>query len=221
MAILKLEDKMSEAFQMDYPEHFPKKTRYTYADLAEWPESIRAELHGGELRMLAAPSPAHQEISMNLSRILSTFLLEKPCKVYAAPFDVRLFPREDLSDNIVVQPDLSVVCDSSKIDKRGCAGAPDMVIEILSPANTSYDILYKYDRYLNAGVREYWVIDPEKKLLTVHLLEQGRYAVSYYGLKDSGIPYPKDADIENFSRDIAPVSVLPGLVIDLKTIFPL
>jgi Uma2 family endonuclease len=211
---------MSEAFQTDYPEDFLQKVSYTYADLAEWPESIRAELHGGELRMPAAPSPVHQEISSNLHGTIWNFLKGKPCKVYSAPFDVRLFPKEDLSDNIVVQPDLSVVCDSSRIDSRGCAGAPDMVIEILSPANTSYDILYKYDRYLKAGVREYWLIDPEKKLLTVHLLEQGRYTVSYYGLKDSTTPYPKDADIEKFSRDIAPVSILPGLSIDLKTIFP-
>jgi Uma2 family endonuclease len=126
----------------------------------------------------------------------------KPCKVYAAPFSVRLFPAADLSDDTVVEPDIVVVCDSRKLDDRGCNGAPDLIIEILSPSTTRHDKILKFRKYREAGVREYWVLSPEEKNFVVYILKNGEYAASAYD-------------------DTVPVAVLPGCEIDLKTVFGL
>ena len=115
-----------------------ENTRYTFADCLTWDESNRIELINGEAIMMAASSSIHQEISMEISRQLANYLEGKECRVYPAPFDVRLFEKEgDNPDDIdtVVEPDITVVCDRSKIDSHGCKGAPDLIVEILSPSS--------------------------------------------------------------------------------------
>jgi Uma2 family endonuclease len=179
-----------------------ERTYYTYADILEWDESVRAEIIDGELYMMALPSTFHQEISMELSGQLGNFLKGKPCKAFAAPFGVRLFPREDLSDNTLVEPDIALICDRSKIDERGCNGAPDLIIEILSPSNGRHDLVLKFNKYLEAGVREYWIVDPVEQAVQAHILDNGRYVTNIYDDKAQ-----------------VPVSVLPGCVIDLPAVF--
>jgi Uma2 family endonuclease len=176
-----------------------EKSHYTYADYLEWETDKRYELMGGTAYMMAAPSAIHQQISMELSIQFGSFLRGKPCQVFAAPFDVRLFPEEDNSDDTVLQPDLLVVCDKRKISSGSCNGPPDMVVEILSPSNTQVEILKKFNYYLDAEVREYWVVSPELKTVQVHVLDTGHFVT---------IMYDKDK--------VIPVSVLPGLSIDLK-----
>jgi Uma2 family endonuclease len=176
---------------------------YTYADMLEWDESLRAEIIDGEIYMMAPPAREHQDISGELHGQLWTFLKGKPCKVYPAPFGVRLFPKDDLSDDTVVEPDIVVVCDHSKLDDRGCNGAPDLVIEILSPSNTQRDRIVKFRKYLAAGVREYWVVDPGQKTVEVHILNAVQYVTTVYDAADE-----------------APVSVLPGCSIKLRDVFP-
>jgi Uma2 family endonuclease len=154
---------------------------YTYADILEWDEGERCELIDGELVMLAAPSRVHQEVLGEIFSQIHGFLKGKPCKVYPAPFGVRLFPKEDNSDDVFFEPDITVVCDPAKLDDRGCNGAPDLVVEILSPSTIKNDLLYKLNKYREAGVREYWIADPEGKTLSANVLEQGRYILTEYG----------------------------------------
>jgi Uma2 family endonuclease len=175
---------------------------YTYADYLEWDEDERYEIIDGEAYMMATPSRIHQEISGNFYYALRSFLEDKPCKVYTAPFSVRLFPTKDNSDDTVVEPDITVVCDPSKLDDRGCNGAPDFIIEILSPSTARYDRIVKFNKYREAGVKEYWIIDPEEKAVFAHILKNGQYTAAVYD--DTGT---------------APVTVLPGCEIELKTVF--
>lgn len=127
--------------------------------------------------MAPAPSPRHQEWVGEVFRQIADALEGKPCRVYLAPFDVRL-PRDDeADDNIdtVVQPDLSVICDPSKIDQRGCRGAPDWVIEVLSPSTAGHDMIVKRDIYERHGVREYWIVHPTDRVVTIYTLIDGAY----------------------------------------------
>ncbi|GHV81220.1 hypothetical protein AGMMS49944_30110 [Spirochaetia bacterium] len=179
-----------------------EKTHYTYADYLAWETDKRYELMDGAAYMMASPSVIHQDISMELSRQISTFLLGKPCKVFAAPLDVRLFPRKDHTDDTVLQPDLLVVCDKTRLSKGSCDGAPDLVIEIVSPSNTVQELLRKFNYYLDAGVREYWVVNPDTQTVQVHVLENGHFISTIYK-KDSAIP----------------VSILPGLEVDLTSLW--
>jgi Uma2 family endonuclease len=176
---------------------------YTYADILQWEEGGRYELFDGEALMLAAPSRVHQEVLGALFNRLYNFLEGKTCKVYPAPFGVRLFPREDDSDDVFFEPDITVICDPAKLDDRGCKGAPDLVVEILSPSSLKNDLLYKLNKYLEAGVREYWIVDPGEKTLSVNILEQGRYTLKEYAA---------DAEVE--------AAALPGFRLELKSIFP-
>jgi len=194
-----------------------EKRQFTYADYLKWPEDVRVEIIYGIAHLMAPPLTRHQEISMELSRILAQFLKGKTCKVFAAPFGVRLFPKKDHSDNTVVEPDIVVICDSSKIDERGCNGAPDLVIEILSPSTRKKDKTLKFELYLKAKVREYWVVSPENKEIEVHLLESDSTAC-YYSTKLYGINDPDDED-KTIIPEIVPVSVLPGLEINTRDIF--
>ncbi|MDR1931698.1 MAG: Uma2 family endonuclease, partial [Spirochaetales bacterium] len=116
-----------------------EESHYTYADYLEWGEDVRAEIIDGEVFMMSPPLRAHQGILGNLFFKLAAFLEGKPCEVYPAPFGVRLFPKNDFSDDTVLEPDIVVVCDLSKLDDRGCNGAPDLIIEILSPSNARHD----------------------------------------------------------------------------------
>jgi len=148
--------------------------RYTYADYLKWPEDERWEIIDGiPYNMSPAPSWRHQAISMALSVKFYNYLQDKPCEVFAAPFDVRI-PEEGESDDeasTVVQPDIIVVCDKTKLDSRGCKRAPDLVVEILSPYTAQKDITKKFERYERARIREYWVIRPEE--MTVMVFELG------------------------------------------------
>ena len=156
----------------------PKKP-YTYADYASWGDDLRCELIDGEIVVMDAPSFDHQSVLMELSRQLANFLVGKKCVVLPAPFDVCLNSLGD-EDTTVVQPDIVVICDDSLLDKKRCNGAPDMVIEILSPSTASHDRIKKLNKYLEAGVREYWIVDPEFKTVNVHILENGKYILYTY-----------------------------------------
>jgi len=179
-----------------------KEEYYTYADYLGWDENFRAELHDGELVMMSPPLRVHQGIVTQLVYQLESYLKGKKCKVYPAPFAVRLFPEKDDSDTMVFEPDIVVVCDSEKLDAKGCNGPPDLVIEIISPSTAKYDRIYKFRKYQKAGVREYWIVDPETKSAQVCILENGRYVVSAYD-----------------ETEKVPVFVLDGCEIDLPEVF--
>ena len=153
---------------------------YTYADYLKWRFEEQLELIQGRIfKMSPAPSPFHQEICSNLNREFSIYLQKKKCKVYPAPFDVR-FPgkkyTKDSDITTVVQPDLSIVCDLSKIDERGCVGAPDLIVEVLSGGNSKKEIKLKYELYQEAGVKEYWIVYPAEQSVAVFLLnKKGAY----------------------------------------------
>jgi Uma2 family endonuclease len=180
---------------------------YTYADYFNWQLDERLELIKGKIfRMTPAPNRIHQEISLSVSLKLGNYLKDKPCKVYTAPFDVRL-PRtskEDSAIYTVVQPDICVICDLSKLDDRGCIGAPDIVVEILSIGNNKKELRNKYDVYQEAGVKEYWVIHPSERTFLK------------YTLGEDGMFHPSKLLI---SGDQVTTGILPGFMIDLAEIF--
>ena len=151
--------------------------KYSYADFLTWDESERWEIIDGVPYMQATPSRAHQEILGELLRQFANFLKDKPCKVYPAPFCVRLDTQKNNEDvKKVVEPDITIVCNNSKLDKAGCKGAPDMVIEILSPSTRRHDKIRKFNLYEKSGVKEYWLVDPDEKIVTVFTLQDdGRY----------------------------------------------
>ncbi|MDR0443613.1 MAG: Uma2 family endonuclease [Treponema sp.] len=150
---------------------------WTYKDYKEWElkPGERFELIDGIAYAMAAPNTEHQGILSTLHGEFYIFLKGKKCRPFAAPFDVRLFYEEDESDDTVVQPDLVVVCDPKKLGKEGCRGAPDLAVEILSPSNTAIEMHRKLNLYREAGVREYWIIDPEEKIAEIYCLEGDRY----------------------------------------------
>lgn len=143
----------------------PKEERYTLADMLAWETEKRYELIDGiPYLMSPGPSRRHQRIGREIYRQISTYLLGKTYEVYIAPFDVRLFEQSGEgpeSVDTVVRPDISVICDTEKLDETGCKGAPDLVIEVLSPSTHNRDRLTKFNLYQRAGVREYWIVDPQ------------------------------------------------------------
>ncbi len=146
---------------------------YSYADYLKWKFEERVELIRGRIMKMTAPNRRHQDVSGNLFLSIATFLKGRKCKVYSAPFDVRLTRSNKLSDEEiknVVQPDICVVCDESKLDDKGCIGAPDLIIEILSPGNSKKEIRLKHELYEEAGVQEYWIINPVEENVAVLLL---------------------------------------------------
>jgi Uma2 family endonuclease len=180
---------------------------YTYADYLKWEPDKRCEIINGRAYMMSPPSVSHQAISRELLLQFGIFLKARPCRIFTAPLDVRLFPQEDNRDNIVVQPDLLVVCDASKLaDGKSCRGAPDMVVEILSPSNTANPLLLKFNYYLAAGVKEYWLIIPETKSVHMHILEKGDAAGRYISTVHLNV-------------EVLDVSILPGLRIDFTSIW--
>ncbi len=177
-----------------------KEKRYTYADYLQWPDDTRYELIDGEVfRLAPTPLIEHQEVAGEVYCQLRNQLDGKPCRPYIAPVDVRL-PRKDEADaaiDTVVQPDVLVVCDPSKIDRRGVRGAPDWLLEVLSPSTAAHDQIAKLRTYERAGVREYWLVHPGDRTLTVYVLETGQYGrPDIYELKDA-----------------TPIGVLPGVAI--------
>jgi Uma2 family endonuclease len=163
------------------------KRRLTYADYKAWElaPGERFELIYGEPYAMAAPNASHQAILAELSAQFVVYLRGKPCKVYPAPFDVRLCYEEDESDDTVVQPDLSVICDKERRGPEGGRGAPDLAVEILSPSNTAGEMSRKFSLYRNAGVREYWVVYPEEKSLLVHSFNKDQISTRAYNFPDT------------------------------------
>ncbi len=167
-----------------------KEERYTYADYLTWDDNHRWEIINGKaINMPPAPSRKHQALSVELVSQIHTQLKGKTCEVYHAPFDVRLVfgtPKEGDIDN-VVQPDISVICDPAKLDDKGCLGAPDLVIEILSPSTSRKDKMDKFFLYEHCGVKEYWLISPDDKMVEVFKLgEDGSFGrPDLYSEKDT------------------------------------
>ena len=156
---------------------------YTEKDYYSLPEDIRAELIGGQLYYMSAPSRIHQEILNSINNTIYNYIRSRNgnCKVYPAPFAVKLFADDDKT---VVEPDISVICDPDKLTDRGCTGAPDWIVEITSPSTASHDHIRKLHLYADAGVREYWIIDPEKKSIYVYHLEETKFETTAYTFKD-------------------------------------
>ena len=155
--------------------------RYTYADYLTWELDQMVELIKGKVfRFAAAPRTNHQRVSGKIFAALFTFLQAKPCEAFSAPFDVRLPGRSLKNEDIdtVVQPDLCVICDPEKLDELGCIGAPDLIVEILSPGNNRKELQNKYEVYEESGVTEYWIIHPDQGTLLIHVLENGKYTPS-------------------------------------------
>ena len=179
---------------------------YTYADYLLWRFKEQVELLRGKLfKMSPAPREIHQRVLNEINFELMSFFRNKTCRVYPAPFDVRL-PTKGIADNqiyTIVQPDLCVVCDLEKIDGRGCIGAPDLVVEILSPSNSRKDLKDKYEIYEEAGVPEYWIVDPDNKAFYRYVLQEGVYI---------GLPPVCEGDVFRSRK-------FPEMEIDTKLIF--
>lgn len=179
-----------------------EKGKYTFADYLSWSEDERIEIiHGEAIVAQAAPSPVHQEVIVSICTQIYNYLEGKRCKVYPAPFAVYL--DDDEQDTTVVEPDISIVCDLSKIDDHGCKGAPDMIAEVLSPSTTKRDRFVKLKLYQQAGVKEYWIVDPIEKSIQVFLLDGSHYTVEGFYIKG----------------DIAKVGILQDCNIDLSKVF--
>lgn len=180
---------------------------YSYKDYLNWPDSERWELIGGvAFNMTPAPSRKHQKVLAALLSEIYIFLKGKDCEVYGAPFDVRLPEGGEKDEEIktVVQPDLVVVCDKSKLDDRGCKGSPDLVVEIVSPSTASKDYIEKLALYERYGVKEYWIVHPADEIVMVYKPVEDR----------------KYGRAEIFARnDKVGVGIFDGLEIDLKEVF--
>jgi Uma2 family endonuclease len=183
---------------------------YSYADYLTWKFDEVVELIKGKIfkKAAAAPKRIHQKVSIKIASKLYTFLEGKQCQVYDAPFDVR-FPKgskEDHKIHDVVQPDICVICDPEKLDERGCIGAPDLIVEILSPGNSKTELKHKFELYESQGVREYWIIHPENQNILIYTLTNGKYVPS--PLLTSGDVIESVAvegfklDLEEFFKDI-------------------
>ncbi|MCK5098813.1 MAG: Uma2 family endonuclease [Desulfobacteraceae bacterium] len=193
--------------------------KFTYKDYSSWPEDERWELIDGiAYDMCAAPSSWHQRISFKLSTLIGIFLQNSPCEAFSAPLDVILptFPiiNEDEIDTIV-QPDISVICAPSKIVEKGCLGAPDLIIEILSPSTSKKDLNEKFQLYEKHGVKEYWVVDPGNKYIQIfHLQSEGKDSGKY----DDGTLVPP-ANWRKDKNTIAESVVLEGFQVDITELF--
>lgn len=152
---------------------------YSYADYLQWKFEERVELIKGKLLKMTAPNRMHQTVSGNLFFRIRSFLENQQCKVYHAPFDVRLPKKGETDDKkifTVVQPDICVICDEQKLDDKGCIGAPDLIVEILSPGNSRKEVRIKYELYEEAGVKEYWIVNPAEENIAVLLLNnEGKF----------------------------------------------
>ncbi|MCC8103397.1 MAG: Uma2 family endonuclease [Clostridiales bacterium] len=175
----------------------PKEQIHTIDDIYNLPDELRAELIDGQIYYMSPPSRKHQRILLSLGRKIADYIDEKEgtCEVNITPFAVFL----NADDSIYLEPDLSVVCDPNKLTDRGCEGAPDWIIEVVSPGSRQNDYLVKLFKYRSAGVREYWLVDPDKNRITVYDFignEQNEYAFS----------------------DTVPVAIYPGFSIDFSQI---
>ncbi|HBV87624.1 MAG TPA: Uma2 family endonuclease [Desulfosporosinus sp.] len=183
------------------------KSLYTYQDYLTWPSDERWELIDGiAYNMTPAPSSNHQRVIRELSTIFNIFLKGKSCEIFPAPFDVRL-PKQGEDEQLaktVVQPDLTLICNKQFVDRNGCTGCPDLVIEVTSPSTMQLDLKVKFRRYEIAGVKEYWIVHPEGRTIVVYILGSD----DKYGRPNVYT-----------TNDQLPVNVVPDLIIDLNDIF--
>lgn len=181
---------------------------YTYSDYLSWRWSEMVELIQGKIYKMSAPTSTHQTVTGELFRQIANHLKGKKCKVFVAPFDVRLpkstYKKQDDEITTVVQPDICVICNPTKIDEKGCLGAPDWIIEILSKNTSQKDLREKFEVYQEAGVNEYWIVHPNEQTVFIYLLESGKY-------KSTDHPYVKDDKVASLT--------LPELEIDLGEVF--
>ena len=185
----------------------PKETKkHTYADYLSWPENERWEIVDGIPYLQSAPKWQHQRISSELHRQLSNFLIDKPCWVFASPFDLCLAEYEENDDDIsnILQPDIVIVCDQTKLRKTGYFGIPDFIIEISSPSTARQDRVVKFNKYEKAGVAEYWIVEPEGKYINVFTLQENKR----YGRPEA---YTEEDKVQ--------LSLFPDLIIDLAAVF--
>ncbi|POZ51079.1 Uma2 family endonuclease [Methylovulum psychrotolerans] len=184
---------------------------YSYADYLTWQFDEAVELIKGKISLMCpAPNVKHQRISWRLNGALFNYFESKPCQAFAAPFDVRLYDRRksllaDKEVTTVVQPDICVICDSSKLDEQGCNGAPDWIIEILSKGNSKKEVKTKHALYAESGVKEYWLVFPYEEVISQFVLDDG---AQQYRLLNS------------YAGDDKAVSYLfPDLAVDLAVLF--
>ena len=177
----------------------PQEKLYTVEDYWNLPkEEQYVELFDGHIYSMSPPSRIHQKILSNLLVDITNYIHSNngDCEVYPAPFAVQL--KED--ENTIVEPDISVICDPNKLTDRGCTGAPDWIIEIVSPSNSSHDYVWKLNKYLNAGVREYWIVDPMKNRILVYNFDGDSTELSSYSFHETvKVGIYKDLSID-FSR---------------------
>ncbi|WP_194778505.1 Uma2 family endonuclease [Pararhodonellum marinum] len=163
-------------------EPFTEYGVYSYADYLTWELDEMVEIIKGRVFRSAAAAPRriHQKISGNVFAKLHNYLSKHPCEVYEAPFDVRLPVQSKKNEDIctVIQPDICVICDKGKLDEFGCIGAPDLIVEILSPGNNKKELQHKYEVYKESGVKEYWIIHPSELTLLVYTLVDKKYVSS-------------------------------------------
>lgn len=177
---------------------------YTEEDYYATGEDEHVELIDGRFYMMAAPDRTHQEIITEVVSVIRNHIRERngSCKVYPAPFGVKLSKNK----SNIVEPDVTVICDHDKLTKRGCEGAPDWIIEVVSPSDPGHDYVKKLNLYDDAGVREYWIADPMTKRVHVYRLEEGSFGVAVYTFRDripSGI-------FEDLTIDFAAIDDLLG-----------
>ena len=179
--------------------------KYSYADLLNFPEDKRYEIIDGDLYLMSAPTVIHQGILGEILYQIKNYLKGKKCKVFSSPIDVRLSgEKDDTKEFNVVQPDLLIVCDENKIQKNCILGAPDFIVEILSPSTSSMDRVKKFNLYQKFGVKEYWIVAPEEKNISVFLLnKEGIYTI------------PK----AYYLTDKVPVNITRDLYIDLNNYY--
>lgn len=165
------------------PEASASANIYTAQDYYALPEHVRAELIDGQFYYMSAPGRIHQEILNFILTEINIYIRSRKssCKVYPAPFSVKLFQSDDKT---VVEPDISVICDPNKLTDRGCTGAPDWITEIISPSTSSHDYIRKLNLYAKAGVKEYWIIDPRNEKIFIYHLEQADVKTDSYNFHD-------------------------------------
>jgi Uma2 family endonuclease len=201
---------ISEEEKDQVQEPFTEYGVYSYADYLTWEIDEMVELIKGKVFRSAAAAPRrrHQEVNGKLYAMMFSHLHHKTCKVFIAPFDVRLPVKSKKNEEIftVVQPDICVVCDRSKLDEAGCLGAPDLIVEVLSPGNNKKELKYKYEVYEQCGVAEYWIIHPNEETLLIYTLAKGKYVPSrlftWGDVVKSAVIEGFELDLEEFFKDL-------------------
>ena len=195
----KVEEPITEYARLDV------NRTYTYWDYLKWQFEERVELIRGKVfRMSPAPNVSHQTINANLAFLIAKLFWDKSCMFFSAPFDVRLPVPNAQKDTTVVQPDMCIICDLEKIaDNRACNGAPDLVAEIISPSNSKHDMKTKFELYEASGVKEYWIVQPEERMVLLYTLVNGKYI----GLR----PYSGGMTLES--------QLFPELKVEVSDIF--